>query len=118
GTLRNIIECFAAHGSNRGGGAEDKQNLLLTRTNRNLFERSVRDDVALLIGLGEAAPEHDGECRHSYRAPGSAQPRRSARAGGRLDHATDNSKRHCLSPYPYRRLSQSRVADPAPTRVN
>src|SRR5215813_10428595 len=50
GTLGDVVERLAAHGRNRRGRAQKDQNLLLARADRDLLERSFRNDVALLVG--------------------------------------------------------------------
>ena len=52
---------LAAHGCDGRGGAERDQHLLLRRTERDLLERALGEDVAALIVLGEAAAEHQAE---------------------------------------------------------
>jgi hypothetical protein len=78
GALRNVIEDFAADCGDGRGRAENEQHLLLTCADRNLIEGRLVEDIAALIGSGEATR---GEQRKAGNRSGRAD------AGGSLPRA-------------------------------
>ena len=84
GALRDVIEDLAVEGCDRGWRSHHDQNLILARSDGNLFKRAGRQDVALLELLAGATAQrraHQGDGRGGAQAtPARRQAARRANA--------------------------------------